>query len=284
MQNAIEVTGLCKHYPDFSLENVSFTVPSGSIVGLIGENGAGKTTILRAILGAFQPDGGSVRLLGHAPSDSAVKQQIGVVFSDSFFPEILTAHQLGRILASIQPGFDAACWQELLSRFSLPEKKQIKDLSLGMRSKLRLAAALCHHPSLLILDEATSGLDPIMRGEVLDMLWEFIQDEGHSVLLSTHITSDLEKIADSIVFLHKGQLLFQKDAPELWESYGVLRTGQDKLDSLPAELIAARRTSAMSAEALVNDRQKAAALLSDAVLDKASLEDIMCFLAGRDAE
>lgn len=284
MQNAIEVTGLCKKYPDFSLENVSFTVPCGSIVGLIGENGAGKTTTLRAILGALRPDSGTVSLLGHPPADANVKRQIGVVFSDAFFPEILTARQIGRSLAGIQPDFDKAYWQELLDRFSLPEGKQLKDLSLGMRSKLRLATALCHHPRLLILDEATSGLDPVMRSEVLDILWDFIQDEGHSVLLSTHITSDLEKIADSIVFVHNGRVLFQKDAPELLENYGVVRTSSLSLNSLPAEMLAARRTGPMGAEALVNDRHKAAALLPNAALDKATLEDIMCFLAGRNAE
>lgn len=284
MQNAIEVTGLCNRYPDFSLENVSFTVPSGSIVGLIGENGAGKTTTLRAILGALHPDSGTVSLLGKSPADASVKQHLGVVFSDAFFPEILTARQIGQSLAAIQPGFDRAYWQQLLERFALPEKKQLKDLSLGMRSKLRLATALCHHPSLLILDEATSGLDPVMRSEVLDILWDFIQDEGHSVLLSTHITSDLEKIADSIVLVHKGRVLFQKDAPELLENYGVLRASSLSLDRLPEALISARRTGPMGAEALVNNRHKAAALLPDAALDKATLEDIMCFLAGRNAQ
>ncbi len=284
MNNAIEVTGLCKQYPDFSLQNVSFTVPAGSIVGMIGENGAGKTTTLRAILGALHPDAGEIRLLGQSPMDLNAKAQIGVVFSDAFFSELLSAHQLTGILASIQPSFDKDYWNTLLDRFSIPRKKQLKDLSLGMRAKVRLAAALSHHPKLLILDEATSGLDPVMRGEVLDMLWEFIQQEDHSVLMSTHITSDLEKIADSIIFIHNGQCLFQRDSDQLLQDFGILRANEQEISRLPDSLIEARREGTFGREVLVNDRQQAAALLPGAVLDKASIEDIMRLLAGRDVK
>ena len=233
MQNAIEVSGLFKHYPDFDLKNVSFTVPAGSIVGLIGENGAGKTTTLRAILGALKPDSGEIRLLDKTPDDVSVKSQIGVVFSDAFYCELFSANQIRKSLSAIQPGFDRSYWDSLLDRFAIPANKPVKDLSLGMRAKLRLAAAISHHPKLLILDEATSGLDPIMQGEVLDLLWDFIQQEDHSVLMSTHITSDLEKIADSIVFIHKGELLFQKDSTDLLDRCGLLRTSQEQLDICP---------------------------------------------------
>lgn len=283
MQNAIEVSGLCKHYPDFALQDVSFTVPCGSIVGLIGENGAGKTTTLRSLLGALRPDSGSIRLLGQSPTDSAVKAQVGAVFSDAFFYELLNAAQIKNCLASIQPNFDSAYWDRLLEQFKIPPKKSIKDLSLGMRAKLRIAAAISHHPQLLILDEATSGLDPIMRGVVLDMLWDFIQDETHSVLMSTHITSDLDKIADSVIFLHEGRLLFQKDITQL-ERYGILRADPETLSRLPNDLVEARRNRALCHEVLVNDRCRAQQLLPNTVLDHAALEDIMQFLAGRDQE
>lgn len=283
MNNAIEVTGLCKRYSDFALQDVSFVVPCGSIVGMIGENGAGKTTTLRALFGAMHPDAGTVRLLEHSPADTTVKAQIGAVFSDAFYSELFTAHQLSKILSSIQPGFDKDYWNSLLERFSIPQKKQLKDLSLGMRAKVRLAAAMSHHPKLLILDEATSGLDPVMRGEVLDMLWDFIQQEDHSVLMSTHITSDLEKIADSIVFIHGGKCLFQKNSDEL-QDFGLLRASQQELERLPDSLIEGRREGAFGCEVLVNDRQKAAQLLPGAALDKAALEDIMRLLAGREAK
>lgn len=283
MNNAIEVTGLCKRYSDFALQDVSFVVPCGSIVGMIGENGAGKTTTLRALFGAMHPDAGTVRLLEHSPADTAVKAQIGAVFSDAFYSELFTAHQLSKILSSIQPGFDKDYWNSLLERFSIPQKKQLKDLSLGMRAKVRLAAAMSHHPKLLILDEATSGLDPVMRGEVLDMLWDFIQQEDHSVLMSTHITSDLEKIADSIVFIHGGKCLFQKNSDEL-QDFGLLRASQQELERLPESLIEGHREGAFGCEVLVNDRQKAAQLLPGAALDKATLEDIMRLLAGREAK
>jgi len=200
-----------------------------------------------------------------------------------FILELLSAHQLSRILPSIQPGFDKDYWNSLLDRFSIPLKKQLKDLSLGMRAKVRLAAAMSHHPKLLILDEATSGLDPVMRSEVLDMLWDFIQQEDRSVLMSTHITSDLEKIADSIVFIHSGKCLFQKRNDEL-QNFGILRTSRQELKRLPACLIEGFREGAFGCEALVNNRQLTEQLLPHAALDKAALEDIMRLLSRRDAK
>lgn len=282
MEYAIQVSGLCKRYKDFSLQDVALNVPTGSIVGFVGENGAGKTTTLKAILGAIRTDGGQVEVLGGSAADAAVRAQIGVVFEDAFFYETMTPIQVGKSLVGMQPGFDSLYYKELLRRFDLPEKKVIKDMSRGMRMKLRLAAALAHRPKLLILDEATSGLDPVMRGEILDMLREFILDDAHSVLISSHITSDLEKIADSIVYIQHGRILFQMEKDRLLEQYGVVRCSADQLSRLPSGLVVAKRQGAFALEALVKDRAEAMHWLPGAVVDKASIEDIMQFYAGRE--
>ena len=284
MEYAIQVHGLCKNYKDFSLQNVTLNVPTGSIVGFVGENGAGKTTTLKAILGAIRIDGGAVEVLGGSAQDKAVRAQIGIVFEDAFFYETMTPLQVGKSLAGMQPAFDRQLYAELLARFDLPGKKVIKDMSRGMRMKLRLAAALAHRPRLLLLDEATSGLDPVMRGEILDMLRDYIQDEAHSVLISSHITSDLEKIADSIVYIQRGKVLFQMDKDRLLEEYGVVRCSADELSRLPAGLVVAKRKGAFAMEALVKDRAEANLWLRGAVVDKASVEDIMQFYAGRETK
>lgn len=284
MENAICIRGLCKHYEDFSLENLDLTVPTGTIVGFVGENGAGKTTTLKAIFGAIRTDGGSIEVLGCTDPDRLDKSQIGVVMEDSFFYETLTARQVNSIMKSLQPGWDSAEFARLLHDYQLPEKKLIKDMSKGMRMKFRLATALAHKPKLLILDEATSGLDPVVRGEVLDYLRDYIQDENHSVLMSSHITSDLEKVADSIAYLHKGRLLFQMDRDELLEKYGVLRCSPEQLEVLDNRLKVATRKTGFTCETLVNDAVAARRALPDTVIDRASIEDIMQFYTGRDAQ
>ena len=281
MENAIEVRGLCKRYPDFQLQDVSFTVPAGSIVGFIGENGAGKTTTMRATLGTLRPDGGEIAVLGKPAGHTKTLAQVGAVFEDAFFYEVLSPAEVGACLASIQPGFDKEYYRQLLAEFELSPAKKMKDFSRGMRMKLRLAAALAHHPKLLLLDEATSGLDPVMRAEILDLLRRFIQDEEHSVLLSSHITADLEKAADYIVYIQKGRILFEKETDLLLEEYGVLRAGAQQIAALPAELVVAVRANAFGQAALVKDRRAAAALLPDVVLDKPTLDDIMQFYSER---
>lgn len=284
MENAICIRGLCKHYEDFSLENLDLTVPTGTIVGFVGENGAGKTTTLKAIFGAIRTDGGSIEVLGCTDPDRLDKSQIGVVMEDSFFYETLTPRQVNSIMKSLQPGWDSAEFARLLHDYQLPEKKLIKDMSKGMRMKFRLATALAHRPKLLILDEATSGLDPVVRGEVLDYLRDYIQDENHSVLMSSHITSDLEKVADSIAYLHEGRLLFQMDRDELLEKYGVLRCSPEQLEVLDSRLKVATRKTGFTCETLVSDAAAARRALPDAVIDRASIEDIMQFYTGRDAQ
>ena len=201
MANAFMVSGLTKTYQDFVLDRVSFTVPSGSIVGLIGENGAGKSTTINAALGLIQKEDGAV-------SDGDVKEQIGVVFDGSNYPEILSPRKLNRVMKNIYRTWDEQAYLRLLKQFSLPTDKKIKQFSKGMKMKLAISVAFSHHSRLLVLDEATSGLDPVVRDDILDMLLDFVQDEEHSILVSSHITSDLEKIADYIVFIHEGKVVF----------------------------------------------------------------------------
>lgn len=279
---AIEVRGLTKRYKDFTLGPLDLTVPGGSIVGLVGENGAGKTTTLKSILNAIRPDSGSIRVLGGSSADKAVRAKLGVVFEDAFFYETCTPAEVGRALAHLQPGWDGGEYARLLREFELPEKKLIKDMSRGMRMKFRLAAALAHGPELLILDEATSGLDPVVRSEVLELLQTHVLSENHSVLLSSHITTDLEKIADEIAYIHKGKLLFQMNKDALLESYGILRCGAAEMDALPAGLLVHRHAGAFGCEALVREAGKVRRLLPDAIVDRASIDEIMQFYTAKD--
>ena len=284
MENLIEIQGLCKHYKDFTLDHIDLTVPEGQIVGLIGENGAGKTTTLKALLGVIRPDGGAIRLLGGDPGDPAIRSQVGVVFEDSYFYGGLCARQIDRIMAGIHATWDSALFHGYCRRFDLEEGKPVKDFSRGMRMKMSLATALAHRPKLLVMDEATSGLDPVVRGEMLDLFLEFIQDEGHGVLMSSHITADLERIADQIAYIHKGRLLFQQDKDLLLEDMAILRCSASEIDSLPKNLVVARRGGAYGSAALVRHPQNVRRLLPSAVLDRADIDEIMQFISGGDKQ
>lgn len=283
--NTAALRGITKHYKNFTLGPVDLTVPSGSIVGLIGENGAGKTTLLKILCGVNRADAGTAELLGGSPADAATRAKLGVVFEDAFFYESLNAAQVGRSLA----GVFGARWRDeafaaYLRRFGLDAGKKLKEYSRGMRLKLSLAAALAHDPELLVLDEATAGLDSVVRGELMDLFLEFIQDERHGILMSSHITADLEQVADSIAYLHNGQLLFHENKDELLQSYGVLHCGEDVLTSLPAGLVVFTRRGAYGCESLVSERRTVRELLPDTVCDAAGLDDIMRFYSGRDAQ
>ena len=284
MENLIEIQGLCKHYKDFTLDHIDLTVPEGQIVGLIGENGAGKTTTLKALLGVIRPDGGTIRLLGGDPGDPAIRSQVGVVFEDSYFYGGLCARQIDRIMAGIHATWDSTLFHGYCRRFDLEESKPVKDFSRGMRMKMSLATALAHRPKLLVMDEATSGLDPVVRGEMLDLFLEFIQDEGHGVLMSSHITADLERIADQIAYIHKGKLLFQQDKDLLLEDMAILRCSAGEIDSLPKNLVVARRGGAYGSAALVRHPQNVRRLLPSAVLDRADIDEIMQFISGGDKQ
>ena len=225
MHDALTISGLTKTYKDFVLDGVSFSVPSGSIVGLIGENGAGKSTTINATLGLIQKEAGSVSVLGKEELDNEIKEQVGVVFDGSNYPEILSPRKLNRVLKNIYQSWDERTFLSLLKKLSLPIDKPIKQYSRGMKMKLAISAALSHNSKLLILDEATSGLDPVIRDDILDILLDFVQDEDHSILISSHITTDLEKIADYIVFIHEGKVVFSKPKDELTEQYGIIKCG-----------------------------------------------------------
>lgn len=206
--NALEIRGLTKHFADFTLDDLNLTLPEGCILGLIGENGAGKSTTIRLILGMLRADSGTVTILGQDSRENPVltKQDIGVVLDEVGIPECMTPKQVGKVMANVFLRWNAETYQGLLTRFSLPENKKFKEFSKGMKMKLGLAVALSHEAKLLILDEATGGLDPVVRDEVVDMLAEFTRDETHAILISSHIVSDLEKLCDYVAFLHKGKL------------------------------------------------------------------------------
>ena len=260
-------------------------VPAGSIVGLIGENGAGKTTLLKILCGVNRADDGTVDLLGGSPADAATRAKIGVVFEDAFFYGSFNAAQVARSLAGMYGArWNADSFSAYLRRFGLDAGKKLKEYSRGMRLKLSLAAALAHDPELLVLDEATAGLDPVVRGELMDLFLEFIQDERHSIIMSSHITADLEQVADSIAYLHNGQLLFHENKDALLQSYGVLRCSESVLPSLPADLVIFTKRGAFGCESLVKNRAAVRELLPDAICDAAGLDDIMRFYSGRDAQ
>ena len=278
MTNLIEIRGLYKNYGDFCLDHVDLTLPGGTILGLIGENGAGKTTTIKAILGLIHRDGGSVQVLGREVTEgSDFREDIGVVLDEIAFHGPLKAPQVGKILAGTYRNWDAPLFDAYLDRFQLPRNKKIKEFSKGMKMKLSIASALAHHPRLLILDEATAGLDPVVRDELLDGFLAFIQDEGHAILLSTHITSDLEKAADYVTYLHKGRAVLQGAKDELLDTYGRLVCSRADLAAVDPALLEGTRVSQFGCEALVKDQQAFRRRYPDLTVDPVTLEDIMVF-------
>ena len=275
MTNAFAVSGLTKSYQDFVLDHVSFTVPGGSIVGLIGENGAGKSTTINAALGLVGKEDGMVSILGREELDGDVKEQIGVVFDGSNYPEILSPRKLNRVMKNIYRTWDERTYFGLLKQFSLPYDKPIKQFSKGMKMKLAISAAFSHHSRLLILDEATSGLDPVVRDDILDMLMDFVQDEEHSILVSSHITSDLEKIADYIVFIHEGKVVFEKPKDELTERYGIIKCGAAQFDALDKSDIISYRKMDYEWQILVSDRERTQKKYPKALVVPATIDEIM---------
>ena len=278
MADLIDVQGLCKDYGDFCLDHVDLKLPGGTILGLIGENGAGKTTTLKAILGLIRPDGGTVKVLGREVTEgSDFREDIGVVLDESAFHDPLKAPQVGKILAGTYRNWDAALFDAYLDRFQLPRNKKIKEFSKGMKMKLSIATALAHHPRLLILDEATAGLDPVVRNELLDLFQDFIQDEDHAILLSSHITSDLEKVADYVTYLHRGRAVLQGAKDELLDAYGRLVCARADLAAVDPALLAGVRMGQFGCEALVKDRRAFRRRYPELTVDPVTLEDIMVF-------
>ena len=278
MDAILQVDNLTKQYADFKLDHVSFSVPKGTIMGLIGENGAGKSTTINAILDLIRKDDGTVTFWGQELSSSKqLKEDIGVVFDGINFYETLTPAKVGKIAGAAYKQWDAHLFQDYLKRFQLPTDKEIKSLSKGMKMKLCIAVALSHKPKLLILDEATSGLDPVMRDEILELLQEFVMDEDHSVLISSHITSDLDKIADYILFLHQGKLQFFRSMEEIENNYGVLHCRKDFLQVLSPEDYEAYMPEDFSCKVLIRNKQALLSRFQDLVMERATLEDFMLF-------
>ena len=278
-ENAIEIQGLTKKYDGFTLDNISFNVPKGSIMGFIGQNGAGKTTTIRSLLNIIKTDSGSIKLLGmdHIKDEYEIKEHISAVFDELPFHDDLNAKTLSYIMKSIYKDWDNAKFREYLERFSLPEKKKFGKFSKGMKMKLQIAAALSHNARLLVMDEATTGLDPVVRNEILDIFLEYLQDENNSILMSSHITTDLEKVADSVTFIDKGKLLITGYKDDILESHGVIKcTKKDYADIDPSDILSAR-TSDFGVSAMVSDKASAMRKYSGLVIDNTTLEEIMLF-------
>ena len=275
--NAIEIRSLCKHYKGFSLDDLNLDLPYGCVLGLVGENGAGKSTTIRLIMDALERDGGTVSVLG-ADNQSKefldLKEDIGVVLDETFVPEVINARQMGKIMAGTYKNWDQAAYDGWIRRFELPLDKKFKDYSRGMTMKLGIAAALSHHPRLLLLDEATGGLDPMVREELLEVFADFAAEEGHAVLLSSHIVSDLERICDYIAFLHKGKLALCEEKDVLLDKYGILKCSREQLANIPEEAVHGKRVGTYGVEALV-EREF---MPRDAVVDRANLEDIILYM------
>ena len=281
--NAIEVRGLTKRYKDFALEGLDLALPYGCVLGLVGENGAGKSTTIRLIMDALERDGGTVTVLGvdnKSREFHAIKEDIGVVLDETFVPEILSAKQLGRIMAGTFKNWKQDTYEGWLKRLDLPEDKRFKDYSRGMTMKLGIAAALSHGAKLLLLDEATGGLDPMVREELLEVFADFAAQDGHAVLLSSHIVSDLERICDYIAFLHKGRLVLCEEKDVLLEKYGILKCSKEQLQNIPAGAVHGVRIGNYGAEALV-ERE---AMPRGAVIDRPTLEDIILYMSKEEAK
>ena len=274
--NALEIKGLTKTYPDFKLDNLNLTLPSGCIMGLIGENGAGKSTTIKLILDMIHKDSGTITILGKDNGDSMelTKEDIGVVMDEVGIPECMSAKQVGKVMKHTFKNWDEGEYRLLLQKLSLPNDKPFKDFSRGMKMKLGIAIAMSHGAKILILDEATSGLDPVVRDEVVEMFGEFTRNENHSILISSHIVSDLEKICDYIAFLHKGKLLLCEEKDQLLAEYGLIHCTADELQKVPVNAIQYKNENPYGIEAMV----LRSAVPVDMNVSPISIEELFVFM------
>lgn len=282
MDYALKLQNVCKQYDasDFMLDHVTFALPLGAVMGFVGENGAGKTTTIGCILNTLKKDSGLIKIFGKEMKDKdiQIRENIGVVYDGDNFPGYLTARQISDIMAGIYQQWDVSLFERYLKKFQLKSNQKISKYSKGMTMKLAVAVALSHHPQLLILDEATSGLDPIMREEILDLFLEFVGDEKHSILLSSHITSDLERIADYITFIHNGKIILTELKDTLIYNYAVLRCTEKAFLSLDHEDILAYRRKDYQIDVLVSDIEKARKKYPNVIIDHTTIDEIMLLL------
>lgn len=280
MENILEVIGLNKSYREFSLNNISFSLKPGYIMGFIGPNGAGKSTTIKLIMNLIKKDSGNINVFGldHIKHDKEIKSRIGFVYDENYFYEDLTIGEMKNILAPFYKSWDNKIFNKYIKDFELPSNKQIKELSKGMKMKFSLAIALSHKAELIIMDEPTAGLDPVFRSELLDILYNIIQDENISIFFSTHITTDLEKIADYITFINRGEIVFSETKDKVLENYALVKGSKALLDSdIRKEFIAIRENS-FGFEGLTNNPKNIKLLFKqDIVIEKPSLEDIMVY-------
>lgn len=283
-ENAIEISGVTKRYDGFTLDNISFNVPVGSIMGFIGQNGAGKSTTIKAILNIIAIDSGKITVLGkdHIRDEYAMKSQIAAVFDELPFHDGFNADQICTMFSGLYPQWDREKYYGYLERFGLPRKKKLKAFSKGMKMKLQIATALSHGAKLLIMDEATTGLDPVVRNEILDIFREYLQDETNSILMSSHITSDLEKIADSVTFIDKGKILLSGVKDEILEQHGLLKCKREELSLLAPEDYISARINDFGAEVMVADRELCRKKYPGFLIEKTTLEEIMLFYVNRE--
>lgn len=278
MENIIEIKNLKKKYDDkFELGKIDISIPKGVIVGLIGENGAGKTTLIKSMLNIIKIDSGEIKIFGkdYKKEEKEIKENIGVVLDNMFFPELLNARDINNAMKDVYKNWDSELYFSYLKEFDLPDNKPLKSMSKGMRKKLEIVAAISHKPKLLILDEPTSGLDPVVRSEVLEIFQKFIENEEHSILLSTHITSDLEHIADEIIFIDKGKKVLQKSRDEIIYNYGILKCDIDYFSNIDKKDIIAYKKTKYTYEILVSNKEQARKKYHSCIMDKITLEDLM---------
>lgn len=276
MTNCIELKGLVKEYKTFTLGPIDLKVPGGTIMGLIGENGAGKTTLMKSMLGITRPTAGETVLLGTDPGHA--KEDIGMVLDDCFFSENLRVRDVDSVLRRVFKSWNRSLFRDYLGKFGLDGAKNIKELSRGMRMKLSLAAALSHRPRLLLLDEATAGLDPVVRDEILDEFLAFVSDEDHAILISSHITSDLEKAADYIAYLHRGKLLLCDEKDRLLENYGRLVCAREDLEQVEKSYVVGTRKSQYATEALIRRKSDFRHRYPRLTVEPVTLDEIMVFI------
>lgn len=284
MEDALRVENLTKDYGEFKLNNISFNLPKGTIMGFIGENGAGKTTTIKLILNMIKKNGGNIQILGrdNITHEQQLKQQIGVVTDENHFNDNLRPLDISSIMKHIYTKWNDSQFKKYLKRFGIPETRTLKEMSKGTKMKLSISTALAHNPKLLILDEATSGLDPVIRNEILDIFLDVIQDEERSIFLSTHITSDLEKIADYITLIHNGEIMFSKTKDELKDNYGILRCGINDYGRIDQPDIAGCRKGQFGYEILVEKKAAMERKYKNFIIDPANIEDIMLFYVRSD--